>query len=64
VLFGLSFEDTSDRQLEELKWLVSFDSSFGLGATFMCKEIEVVRAVPFDPPAHMAGTQLPPSPAP
>jgi hypothetical protein len=64
VLFGLSLEDISDRQLELLKWRVAFDSSFGFAATFMCEQIEVVRAVPFDPPAHMAGTQLPPSPAP
>jgi hypothetical protein len=64
VLFGLELEDISDRQLEVLKWRVSFDSSFGLAATFMCEEIEVVRAVPFDPSAHIAGTQQPPSPAP
>ena len=64
VLFGLGLEDISDRQLEILKWHISFDSSFGLAATFMCKEIEVVRAVPFDPPAHLADTQLPSSPSP
>jgi Immunity protein 50 len=64
VLFGLRLEDISDRQLEVLKWNVGFDSSFGLAATFMCEEIEVLRAVPFEPPGHMTGTQLPPSPAP
>lgn len=64
VLFGLALEDISGRQLELLKWRVAFDSSFGLAATLVCEEIEVVRAVPFDPPAHLAGTPLPPSPAP
>jgi hypothetical protein len=47
VLFGLGLHDISDRQLEVLKWRVSFDSSFGLAATFMCEEIVMVRAVPF-----------------
>jgi hypothetical protein len=64
VLFGLQLEDVSQRQLEALKWQVSFDSSFGVHSTLMCETIEVVRAVPYEPPARMAGTQLPPSPAP
>jgi hypothetical protein len=64
ALFGLLPEDISDRQLEMLKWNVGFDSSFGLAATFMCEEIEVLRAVPFDPPGHITDTQQPPSPAP
>jgi hypothetical protein len=64
ALFGIGLEDISDRQLEVLKWRVTIDSSFGLSATFMCEEIEIMRAVPFDPPTPMAGTQLPPSPAP
>jgi hypothetical protein len=61
ALFGLRPEDISDRQLELLKWSVGLDSSFGLEANFMCEEIKVVRAVPFDPPRHMGRTQLPPS---
>lgn len=64
ALFGLRLEDISDRQLEVLKWSVGFESSFGLEASFMCEEAEVVRAVPFDPSHHMGRTQLPPSPAP
>lgn len=64
VLLALRLEDISDRQLEMLKWNVEFDSSFGLAASFMCENIEVVRAMPFDPPGHMIGTQLPPSPVP
>jgi hypothetical protein len=44
VLWGLRHEDIADRHLEELKWKVTLDSSFGLEAAFMCEEIEVVRA--------------------
>jgi hypothetical protein len=65
-LCGLRLEDISDRQLETLKWSVSFDSSNGLEATFMCEAIEVLEAMPFDPPRNLSGnhgTQLPPSPA-
>jgi len=65
VLWQLLLEDISDRQLEALKWAVSFSSSFGLEGSFNCLEVEVIHAVPFDPPEWLARPkQLAPRPSP
>jgi hypothetical protein len=65
VLWELELEDISDRQLEALNWAVRFASSSGLEGSFKCGEIEVLRAVPFDPPEWLATPrQLAPRPAP
>jgi hypothetical protein len=49
VLYGLTLTDISNRQLDVLKWEVSFSSSFGVSAQFLCKTIGVVSAEPFTP---------------
>jgi hypothetical protein len=54
TLFGLRLEDITDRQLETLRWQVGFDASAGLGASFLCEDIEVVEAAPIEPPAHLS----------
>jgi hypothetical protein len=60
VLFGLALRDISTRQLEVVKWGVEFESSFGVGARFLCEKISVLSASPFEPhnpPPARAGTQ-------
>lgn len=42
VLFDLALNDISDRQLEDVRFEVIFDSSYGVGASFKCKDIEIV----------------------
>jgi hypothetical protein len=49
ALFDLIFEDISSRQLDWLKWDVRFDSSHGVGASFMCRAIRIDNVVPFEP---------------
>ena len=49
VLMGLSIRDISDRQLERVKFEVSFDPSFGVGAEFQCHSISVESVEPFVP---------------
>src|SRR5262249_59463196 len=46
VLYGLGISDLRERQLENVKFGVSFDSSFGLDGSFQCRAIEVVSVVP------------------
>jgi hypothetical protein len=65
VLYGLTLTDISDRQLDVLKWEVSFDSSFGLSSQFLCETIEVLSAEPFNPgmrPSSPRGTRSGPRP--
>jgi hypothetical protein len=57
ALSGLSLIDVRDRQMEQVKWAVRFDSMFGADATFQCRGVEVVSAVPCNragEPAHTA----------
>jgi hypothetical protein len=49
VLLGLALRDISARQLDALKWEVQFDSSFGVGARFLCERISVLSAAPRGP---------------
>ena len=49
ALMGLQIEDISSRQLELLKWEVTFDAAFGLDASFLCRGIAVASAKPFNP---------------
>jgi hypothetical protein len=48
VLYGLGISDLQERQLENIKFGVSFDSSFGLGGAFQCRAVEVVSVVPYN----------------
>jgi hypothetical protein len=41
-LMGLRIEDVSARQLERIKFEVSFDGSFGLDCSFACAAVEVL----------------------
>jgi Immunity protein 50 len=41
VLQGLSILDISDRQLERIKFEVSFDGIFGVSAKFQCNSISI-----------------------
>lgn len=63
VLFGLSLVDISDRQLDQLRWEVAFDSSHGVAARFLCETVAVVTAEPFtlaQPTASPRGTRSAP----
>lgn len=46
VLWNLVISDIRDRQLEELNYEITFGSSFGMDARFLCREVSVegVRA--------------------
>ena len=60
VLADLVLRDISSRQLDVLRWEVEFDSSFGVGARFLCERISVLRALPFSPqsrPPASTGTR-------
>lgn len=65
VLFSLSLEDITSRQLDVLRWAVRFDSSHGVGASFLCERINVLAVEPFEPeppPSSPSGTQTGPRP--
>jgi hypothetical protein len=47
VLWDLVISDIRDRQMEALKYEVSFASSLGMGARFLCREIMVEGADPW-----------------
>lgn len=53
VLFDLEMELARDS--ESHRWTVALQPSYGLGASFACQEIEVLRAVPFEPPDRFSG---------
>jgi len=63
ALGAIGLQDISDRQLERLKWHVHFVGSFGMTASFLCDQVEVVGVRRLDePPAStQAPRQLPPS---
>ncbi len=42
VLFGLTLKDISDHQLEDIRFEVTFDSSYGVNASFKCRAIEIL----------------------
>jgi hypothetical protein len=47
AIFDLSIVDISERQLERAKYEVRFSSSFGMGATFLCFDAEVLSVQPW-----------------
>lgn len=47
VLQGLSVFDVSDRQLERIKFEVSFDGIFGISAKFQCNSISIESVEPY-----------------
>jgi hypothetical protein len=47
VLQGLSIHDVSDRQLERIKFEVSFDGIFGVSAKFQCNSIGIESVEPY-----------------
>ena len=46
VLFGLEISDLREGQSENIFFQVRFDASFGMGASFQCRAIEVVEVTP------------------
>ncbi|CAA9525345.1 MAG: hypothetical protein AVDCRST_MAG85-3183 [uncultured Solirubrobacteraceae bacterium] len=67
ALFALELEDITDRQLDVLRWSIRFDSSHGVGATFLCEDVSVLAAgadTPEPLPGSPTGTQSPPRPGP
>lgn len=54
VLFDLEMERGPES--EKRRWTVILQPSYGLGASFTCEEIEVLRAVPFQAPALFSDT--------
>jgi hypothetical protein len=55
VVFDLILTDISSRQLEALRWSVSFESSYGLAGSFLCEKIEVVRVESYEREGPGAG---------
>ncbi len=47
VLQGLSIVDVSDKQLERIKFEVSFDGIFGLSAKFQCNSVHIESVEPY-----------------
>ena len=47
VLWDLTVTDISDRQLSTLKYEVSFASSFGMGAHFLCRKVTISKVEPW-----------------
>jgi len=47
VLQGLSILDVSERQLERIRFEVSFDGIFGVSAKFQCNSVSVESVEPF-----------------
>jgi len=47
VLQGLSIVDISERQLERIKFEVSFDGIFGMTAKFQCNSISIESVEPY-----------------
>jgi hypothetical protein len=49
VLMGLTIEGARAWQLEDVKFDIAFDSSWGVGARFVCREVVVESVQPWDP---------------
>ena len=47
VLQGLSILDVSDRQLERIKFEVSFNGIFGVSAKFQCNSVSIESVEPY-----------------
>lgn len=48
VLWDLAITDIRDRQLGDLKYEITFASSFGMGAHFLCREVTIERVRPWE----------------
>lgn len=48
ALMGLRLEDIRSRQLELLRFEVSFDSAWGMAAKFLCRSIEIDAVRPWE----------------
>jgi hypothetical protein len=48
ALFGLRFSDLRERQWEQIKFEVRFDSAHGVDASFQCHAVEVVSVTPYN----------------
>lgn len=48
VLRDLDIIEISDRQMELLKYEVHFDSTFGLDARFLCREVTITNVQPWN----------------
>jgi hypothetical protein len=46
ALMGLIISDESHRQIERIKFEVSFDGAYGVGLSFVCSGIEVCAVTP------------------
>ena len=49
ALFNLGIDDVTEQQIEGVKYEVTLDSSYGVGATFFCRDAEVVQVRPWNP---------------
>jgi hypothetical protein len=49
ALWGLEIIDIRSRQLEYLRYEVHFAASFGVGAEFFCRDIEIEGVRPWEP---------------
>ncbi len=49
VLMRLSIEDIRGRQLDVLKYAVCFDSSWGVSAAFLCRDVVIENVRPWNP---------------
>jgi hypothetical protein len=48
ALMGLAIEDIRGRQLEGIRYEVTFDPSFGLSAGFLCRDVAVIAVRPWE----------------
>jgi hypothetical protein len=48
AIMGLDIVDSRHRQLEGLRYEVRFDASFGMSASFLCRDVAVERVRPWD----------------
>ena len=46
ALMGLGVKNICDRQMENIRWEVQFDSSWGVTASFRCYSAEIVGVTP------------------
>ena len=55
VLWDLAITDIRDRQLQDLKYEITFASSFGMGARFLCREVTIETVRPWEGREENAG---------
>src|SRR5262249_23189702 len=58
AILGLKLVDLRDRQMERVQWEIEFDAAFGMGASFQCYKVEIVRVVPCSKSGEPIATEV------